>query len=215
MAAVVASLALTVASVDRPVARFAHDVLRVGGKEQWYFVALTDIPDALPVLANVILAGYVLAILLGARPGRWGRLALEVAVVVVVAVALKDAAKLIAGRPWPETWTNDNPSYIKDGVFGFFPLKPLLERTGRAYLAFPSGHMTIIAAACTALALHAPRLRRVAPVPVVLVAIGMIGANYHWVSDLIGGAALGAAIALAARRAGDRAWGGEPHRPLP
>jgi membrane-associated phospholipid phosphatase len=198
--ATMVAIVVAVLAIDRPVARFSHDVLRVAGKEQWYFVALTDIPDVLPALAGIVFAIALVQVLRGVELGHRMRTLLQVAIVLVVAIMLKEQLKMLTGRTWPETWTNNNPSYTKDGVFGFFWLKPLLEKTGRAYLAFPSGHMTIIAAACTSLALVVPRLRWVAPIPVALVAIGMIGANYHWVSDLIGGTALGAAVALAGHR---------------
>ncbi|MBX9926869.1 MAG: phosphatase PAP2 family protein [Hyphomicrobiaceae bacterium] len=187
--------------VDRSVATYAHHNLRVGGKEHWFFKALTDIPDSIPVIAGLVAAWYAGGLLFGVRPGPRGRVALQAALAVLVAITLKEQLKVLAGRTWPETWTNNNPSWIKDGVYGFFPLQALLvEKTGRAYFAFPSGHMTIIAVAMASLALNAPRFTWFAPIPVVLVAIGMVGANYHWVSDLIFGSFLGAGVALAAYR---------------
>ncbi len=196
-----ASTLLCVWLVDRTVATYAHHYLRVGGKEQWYFKALTDIPDLIPVVAGLVTAWYAGGLLFGVRPGPRGRVALQAALAVLVAITLKEQLKVVAGRTWPETWTNNNPSWIKDGVYGFFPLQSLLvEKTGRAYFAFPSGHMTIIAVAMASLTLNAPRFAWLAPIPVLLVAIGMVGANYHWVSDLIFGAFLGAGVALAAYR---------------
>ena len=198
--------ALAVAFVDRPVADFAHTVLRAGGKEQPFFKALTDIPDIIPVIAGIIAGYHAIALLFGVMPGPRGRIALQIALAVLVAITMKEQIKVLAGRTWPETWTNNNPSYIKDGVYGFFPLKSLLaEKVGRSYHAFPSGHMTVISVAMVSLALNFRWLRWVAPIPVVLVAIGMIGCNYHWVSDLIFGTALGSAVALGSYRLG-RLW---------
>jgi membrane-associated phospholipid phosphatase len=192
---------LAIAFVDRPVADYAHTVLRVNGKEQPGFKLLTDIPDAIPVIAGIITGYYALALLFGVRPGPRGRIALQIALAVLVAITVKEQLKVLTGRTWPETWTNNNPSYIKDGVYGFFPLKSLFaEKVGRAYHAFPSGHMTVIAVAMASLAINFPILRWLAPIPVALVAIGMIGCNYHWVSDLIFGTFLGAGVALAAYR---------------
>lgn len=194
---------LVVMFIDRAVADYAHAHLRVNGKETAFFKALTDIPDPIPVMAGLVTAWYSVGLLFGIRPGPVGRVALQIALAVLVAVTIKEQLKVLAGRTWPETWTNNNPSWIKDRVFGFFPMTSLFgEKVGRAYMAFPSGHMTIIAVAMTSLALNVGKrwLWWVAAVPVVLVAIGMVGCNYHWVSDLIFGAFLGAGVALAAFR---------------
>ena len=72
----------------------------------------------------------------------------------------------------------------------------------RAFQAFPSGHLTAISATAVSLSLLCPRWRWLAPVPIALVAIGMIGSNYHWLSDQIAGTALGAGVALAVHRLG-------------
>jgi membrane-associated phospholipid phosphatase len=186
----------SIAFIDRPVAETAHAVWRAYP----VFEAMTHIVDPIPVFAGLVTGGYTLAALFGVRPGPRGVVALRIAIAVLVAIALKEQLKFVFGRTWPETWTNNNPSYIKDGVYGFFPMKGW--GTGRAYHAFPSGHMTAISVAAVSVALNWPRLRWVIPVPVLAVAIGMIGANFHWVSDLIAGVGLGAAVAIAAHRLG-------------
>ena len=196
IATVLVLVVLSIAFVDRPVAVYAHSVLRV---HEPFFAALTHFVDPIPVAAGLICGGYVVAALFGHRPGPCGRVALRIAITVLIAVALKEQIKVLAGRTWPETWTANNPSYIKDGIYGFFPLQGLWTG-GRAYHSFPSGHMTAISAAAVSLALILPRWCWLAPIPVALVAIGMIGTNYHWVSDLIAGTALGSAVALASHR---------------
>lgn len=199
MVACLVLVVVTVALVDRPVADYAHAVLRVHEKD--VYAPLTHLVDPIPVIAGVTTGIYAIAALFGHRPGPRGIGALRVALAILVAFALKDQLKFVTGRTWPETWTNNNPSYIKDGVFGFFPMLSLAN-AGRAYHAFPSGHMTMISVAATSLALNIPRWRWLAAIPVVLVAIGLIGANYHWVSDMIAGTFLGAAVAVAAHRLG-------------
>jgi len=185
-----------VAFVDRPVADYAHASLRANK----IFDAMTHIVDPIPVYAGVVTGVYALAALFGVKPGPRGMIALRIAIAILVAIALKEQLKFMFGRTWPETWTNNNPSYIKDGVYGFFPMKGW--GAGRAYHAFPSGHMTAISVAAVSVALNWPRLRWLMTVPVAIVAVGMIGANYHWVSDLIAGAFLGAGVAVAAHRLG-------------
>ena len=199
--AMAACLVLTLAAitvVDRPVADYAHVNLRVN---EPFYKALTHIVDPIPVYAGLVTGGYVIAALFGIKPGARGMIALRIALAILVAIALKEQLKFLAGRTWPETWTNNNPSYIKDGVYGFFPLKAL-STGGRAYHSFPSGHMTAISVAAVSIALNWPRWTWLAPIPVALVAIGMIGANYHWISDLIAGTFLGTAVAVAAHRLG-------------
>ena len=197
-AAYVGAILGSIAFIDRPVAETAHAVWRAYPA----FEAMTHLVDPIPVLAGLATGGYVVAALFGVRPGPRGVVALRIALAVLVAIALKEQLKFVFGRTWPETWTNNNPSYIKDGVYGFFPFKGF--GTGRAYHAFPSGHMTAISVAAVSVALNWPRLRWVMPLPVLMAAVGMIGANFHWVSDLIAGTGLGAAVAVAAHRLGRR-----------
>ena len=195
------SVLLCIALVDRPVADYAHAYLRV--YETTIYKPLTQIADPVPVYAGIVTGAYAIAALFGVRPGPRGTVALRIALAILVAIALKEQLKFLAGRTWPETWTSNNPSYIKDGVYGFFPMKGwFAANAGRGYHAFPSGHMTAISVAMVSLALNWPRWKWLAPIPVALVAIGMIGANYPWVSDLIAGTFLGTAVALAAHRLG-------------
>jgi membrane-associated phospholipid phosphatase len=192
-------IVLSVAWIDRPVADYAHAVLRAHEKD--IYAPLTHIVDPIPVFAGLTTGAYAIAALFGHQPGPHGTSALRFALAVLVAIALKEQLKFLTGRTWPETWTNNNPSYIKDGVFGFFPLISW-GTAGRAYHAFPSGHMTTITVAAVSLALTFPRWRLFFVLPVALVAIGLTGANYHWISDLIAGGFLGAAVAVAAHRLG-------------
>lgn len=189
-----------IAFVDRPVADYAHASLRANKA----FDAMTHIVDPIPVYAGVVTGAYAVAALFGVRPGPRGMIAVRIAIAILVAIALKEQLKFVFGRTWPETWTNNNPSYIKDGVYGFFPMKGW-GTAGRSYHSFPSGHMTAISVAAMSVALQWPRLRWLMTVPVGVVAVGMIGANYHWVSDLVAGAFLGAGVAVAAHRLGRRA----------
>jgi hypothetical protein len=79
--------------------------------------------------------------------------------------------KLAFGRTWPETWTNrTNPSWIDNGVFGFFPF-----HGGSGWGSFPSviqpspAAMAVLwCAAATADLLD----------PVALVVVGLMGAIF-------------------------------------
>ncbi len=108
---------------------------------------------------------------------------------VFAAVAINSVAKMVFGRTWPESWLGDNPSFIRDGVFGFFPF-----HGGPGWGSFPSGHTTVVAAPATILWIVWAELRMAWAAVVAVVILGLIGANYHFVSDTIGGLYLGAGI---------------------
>ena len=106
---------------------------------------------------------------------------------VLFSEAIKNILKFIFGRTWPETWINNNPSFIRDGVYGFN-----FMHTGSAYKSFPSGHM---AAACTVIAvlwMRYPRFRPIYLAVGLLVGLALVGTNYHFLSDVLMGAFLGA-----------------------
>ena len=193
------AILVCIAYVDRPIAEYAHAVTKLN---EPFYKALTKLVDPVPPLAATTAAGFGIAAFFGVRPGPLGQTALRIAIAILIAVAIKEQIKVFAGRSWPETWTNNNLSYIKDGVYGFEFMRGLGGRGCALFHSFPSGHMTVMSAAAVGLALNFPILKWLAPIPVALVAIGMIGADYHWVSDLIAGTLLGSASALAVHRLG-------------
>ena len=105
----------------------------------------------------------------------------------VVASAIKNQLKIAFGRTWPETWVRNNPSLIHDGAYGFHPFT-----TGPGYESFPSGHTTAVVAVMSVLWICYPRLRILYAAIGAAVVIGLIGANFHFLSDCIAGAFIGA-----------------------
>jgi membrane-associated phospholipid phosphatase len=83
----------------------------------------------------------------------------------------------------------DNPSLIRNGVYNFNPF-----HSGPGFAAFPSGHMVAITAIMSAFWFLYPRLRWVCAICVATVFIGQVGANYHFVSDLIAGGFVGFSV---------------------
>jgi membrane-associated phospholipid phosphatase len=191
-AVIAALLVLAVALLlDRPIATWSHDALH---KPAWC-KALTHLAD-IPVPAAVLgLAGAGVAWLGGWRPGAAGRLLLALCIATLTADSAKDVLKFAFGRPWPETWVNNNPSWIDTHYFGFMPF-----HGGAGYASFPSGHTTRITSPCAILWRHAPRLRLAWLALPALVAIGLIGCDYHFLSDCVAGALLGTACAVAVDR---------------
>jgi len=171
--------------LDRPIAYFVHAHFH----NEPLFARLTRIPEffaPLAVLAFIVLG---LRALMEKPLTRLEAVALLCALSLVVASAIKNQLKLGFGRTWPETWINDNPSFIRDGVYGFNPF-----HGGKGFAAFPSGHMAAICFAMTVLWICYPRLRAAYAVMIAVVAIGLMGANYHFLSDVIAGSFLGVSI---------------------
>lgn len=196
-------VSVSVRFIDRPLAAWVHEHL--GDSQFTFFTILYDthrlaigpfslmaVPAevisrvALPVL--VILAA---AAAMGWRPGSRGRIVLVLCLSILVALGINREMKWVFGRTWPESWLGDNPSWIRDGVFGFFPF-----HGGAGWGSFPSGHTTTVTTLATILFLVCPELRILWVAMVGVVVAGLIGANYHFLSDVIGGLYLGVAIGL-------------------
>ncbi len=175
-------VAVSYAWIDRPVAYFVHD--KFAGVR--IFVDLTRIPEIVSVCAGAVFVAAALYVLVRRPEGRFSSLLVLCTISIAMSTLIKDQLKFVFGRTWPETWINHNPSLIHDGVFGFN-----FFTNGRAYSAFPSGHTTIVCAVAAALWIRLPRYRPLWATIVILVAVGLIGANYHFVGDVIAGAFVG------------------------
>jgi membrane-associated phospholipid phosphatase len=147
--------------------------------------------QALESLAVFVFAILAVAASTGWRPGIRARIILALCLAVFVVLGITSVAKGIFGRTWPESWLGDNPSWIRDGVFGFFPF-----HQGAGWGSFPSGHTAVITTTATILWVVWPKLRIVWAALVAIVAVGLVGANYHFVSDIIGGLYIGVAVGL-------------------
>ena len=179
--------------LDRAVATVSHDHLH---GIPW-FVWLTYIPDPFRPAAAVALVIMALRRVARARLCRFDDLVLRLGTSVIVASAIKEQLKRAFGRTWPETWVNNNPSYFGDGSYGFHPFEG-----GVAYASFPSGHTTLTFSVVSVLWILAPRLRWLWGVIALAVPIGLLGADYHWLSDIIVGAGLGTATGAIAATIG-------------
>ena len=179
----IAAILLSIAFLDRPLALWSYEHLHAVRET---FHDITKIVDGIEILvmAGLIWCGALFA--LGKALSARDAAVLRVSLAVLAAIGVKDLLKVAFGRTWPETWTNANPSFITDHVFTFAPF-----HGGQGWSAFPSGHMTVAAAFCGALWIVAPRLRALC-VPVIgLVAVGLAGADEHWLSDMIAGGLIG------------------------
>jgi membrane-associated phospholipid phosphatase len=173
--------------LDRPLA----DFVRIHLQGLKAFVWLTYISEPLRPLALIALVGISLRVAAGRPLGRFGQCLLLASLALVVALVVTQELKYAFGRTWPNTWVNNNPSYFRDGVFGLNPF-----HGGAGYASFPSGHMTAIAAVGAVLWHGMPRLGWLTLIAYAIVAIGLIGASYHWLSDIIAGAIVGSVVGV-------------------
>ena len=174
---------ISIAWFDRPIAFFVH---REFG-QPFFLTQLPRISEWLVVGASAVFVLLGLRGLTGRPLSRLEAVILLCGLSIIVSAALKNELKFIFGRTWPETWTNNNPSLIRDGVYGFN-----FFRSGRAYESFPSGHTAAVCSAMSVLWLCYPRWRLVCAITVMLVVIGLIGSDFHFLSDVVAGAFVGA-----------------------
>lgn len=186
---------VSVMFIDRPVARFmaahVHDRLA--------FMAMAAVANLPGPLAMLGLAGIVAGRWLGVVSGgtiasRGERLLITVAIATLVAIMLKNQLKFDFGRVWPLAHPlpgiDNRPSFIGDHVFGFFPF-----HGGSSFASFPSGHTTAITAPMAVLWILVPRYRVLWGALVGIVVVGLIGADFHFVSDTIAGFMVGVVTA--------------------
>ncbi len=109
----------------------------------------------------------------------------------VIATFFKSSLKVVFGRYWAATYVCNNPSFINDNAYGFHWFT-----TGRAFESFPSGHATFIFSFSISMWFLFPKWRKLWVLLAALVIIGQISMYYHFVSDILAGAALGSVVAI-------------------
>ncbi|MBU6425552.1 MAG: phosphatase PAP2 family protein [Rhodospirillales bacterium] len=180
--ALAAACVLCMLFVDKPVAAFwhQHQALR-----PLFQAAAAPSLLALPAAGLILLAALARRMRGQALPDR---LWLTIAIATLAATSAKDELKWIFGRAWPGSW-------LKYGIYGFHPF---IEST--LYGAFPSGHTSYAAAPLGVLWILHPRWRLAVAALVLLVMAGLVLADYHFVSDVLGGLLTGGFCAWAAVR---------------
>lgn len=181
-AIVIVVVAFSYEWLDRPIALYVHQEFH-GVKA---LPLLTFIPEWLAAVAVAVFIIMGSRVVLGHHLSRFESVFLVCGVSLAVATAIKDQLKLLFGRTWPETWINNNPSLIRNNVYGFNPF-----HGGAGYASFPSGHTTAICAVMTVLWICYPKYRAIYVLLIATVVIGLIGADYHFLSDVVAGGFLG------------------------
>ncbi len=186
LALVLTAVAVVVGYVwlDRPIALWVHGQIAVHGRQ--VFEPVTHIPDPLLPAAAIAFFGLGLRALAGRPLSNLATVIVACSVSVTMTQAIKNVLKYVFGRTWPETWIHNNPSFIHDGVYGFHWF-----RAGEAYQSFPSGHTAATCAVLSVLWICYPRLRVLYALVGLAVVVGLIGADFHFLSDVIAGGFVG------------------------
>lgn len=171
--------------LDRPIALLAHAL----GAHRVTFARFTHIPEPLIPLAAIAFVALGLWVLAGRPLSKPAEAGVCCSISLIVGETVKSGLKFVFGRLWPETWIENNPSFIHDGAYGFNPF-----HGGAGYGSFPSGHTAATCALFAVLWIFYPKLRPLYALSVLAVAVGLIGANYHFLGDVIAGGFVGTSI---------------------
>ena len=185
IALVIAAMSIVIAYnwIDRPLAYFVHDHF----VQKQAFILLQQIPDTFPILLVLVLAWCGVWTLAARRFSRFQSVMLSCSLCYIATEAVNHQFKFIFGRTWPETWIDNNPSLIQTGAYGFNPF-----HGGPGFASFPSGHTAAVCSVMAVLWFSYPRLRVLYAACVAAVAAGLLGADYHFLSDILAGGFLGA-----------------------
>lgn len=173
---------LSVLYVDRPAAEFFDRSVRHTiwwGGINGFLAPLVVVPIA-AVLFLLVLGCWLLA---GRQMAVWTLKPVLCCWSVIWALGAELVFKQIFGRAWPD------PTYIGNHLYGF-----RFFHGHEHWNSFPSGTATIALALVATLWHIAPRVRSFSVCLAVLLLVGVVVTNGHWISDVIAGAFLGWSI---------------------
>ena len=172
--------------IDRPVAFFVyhHQI----NKFQ-VFCWLTYPPPELQTWSPLVLTVLMVRRAWGPFM-RWQKVLLVACLSLIVADEFRTSLGDVCGRYWPETWSDNNPSLIGNGRYGFHPFQ-----RGDDLGSFPSGHAARILSFATVWLIATPRSRVIGVLICTPMLVSLVAMNYHFVSDVIAGSVLGGIVA--------------------
>lgn len=194
------SIALIVVSyfwIDQALATFIHD-------HQWRahlsnipgFKKLVEWPSFLSSWAPILFFVF----LLFPQKNTTRNMILCLCLSVFLAYILKNDLKWVFSRYWPETWVDDNLSWIRDQAYGCQWFQGKLFYGKDVTGSFPSGHSTVAFASLISIGLFFRKYLMIFIILASLEAFFMFAFNYHFLSDIIAGACLGTTCAVLCRR---------------
>lgn len=176
--------------VDRPVARYVHNhhVDRFAPIKYVTLKTLTLPPPIVQTWAPLAMVLLVAMRVFGSWR-RWQQVLFLAFLSLIVADQFRESSGQLCGRYWPETWHDNNPSYLGTGTYGFDPFRPS-DDTG----SFPSGHAARIVGFLSLFWIAWPRSRWLCVIVALPMLFALVGMNYHFVGDVVAGAFLGGVV---------------------
>jgi membrane-associated phospholipid phosphatase len=167
---------------DKSIVYFFYSL---GTRKYHWLYMVQQLPELLLMISALLL---ITAFILKNRnvQQRLRQFLFLVPVSIWIAAFVKSLLKYVCGRYWPETFENNNPSLLHDGMYGFHPF-----HAGVSYSSFPSGHAATIFAFATCIWIIYTRLRWVSVLVSLSVSLALLVLYYHFLSDLIAGAYIG------------------------
>ena len=150
------------------------------------FAELTHIPDPLLPVAIVIFVAVGLYVLSGRPLAKLHATALLCAHQRHRSPRRPRPAQVCVRPHLARHLGQNNPSFIHDSVYGFN-----FFHGGPGYASFPSGHLSLTCAVMSVLWIAYPKFRALYALVVLAVVVGLVGANYHFLSDIIAGGFVG------------------------
>jgi hypothetical protein len=168
------------------LARSAHALVANAELKQFdLFEKLTHLPEIASPLVIIAFAVVGVHALAGKSLSRWQTVAVLCTASLAVAAGVKDQLKFAFGRTWPETWVrNTRPSSTMECTVFSVP-----RRTG--ILRLPLRPHRGNCAVMSVLWICYPPGRALYALVMTAVAVGLVGADFHFLSDVIAGAFLG------------------------
>ena len=186
LAAVIVASGISYQWLDRPIALLSRR--SISGHT---FFLLGQLPDPFLPLAVIAFVSLGLWRLSGRVLSKVQKCAWACSLSLITAVATKAELKLVFGRTWPSSWMGNNPSYVRDGIYGFN-----FFHGGNEYASFPSGHMAMVCAVIAVLWVYFPAGRAFYVLAILTAGAGLVVANYHFLSDVIAGSFVGVTCGL-------------------
>ncbi len=178
-----------VAIVDAPVASLSGELLRASGRLS---ERIARLPDLLPATSLLVTgaswAAYLALRARGARDRRTSALRL-CGLNVPAAYAAKSLLQWVFGRSHSRAWA----LHGEVPAFHWF-------HAGAQLGNFPSGHMTVFTALIASLWYDYPRHRVLYAAALSVLGVSLVATAYHFLSDVIAGAYLGAVVGAAIHR---------------
>lgn len=146
--------------------------------------------------------------------GRLRNLLLLAGVSLMVVFLLKGDLKLIFCRDWPMPLEGGDPAHIRQHALGFHFFGKMGSKDVESVSSFPSGHAAIAFALFLSIGII---FRKALPWCLLLAAgesLAMVMLNYHFLSDVMAGALLGASCTMLVSSILGLPCGNGPNNPL-